>query len=483
MQKKEAATVGGIFWCKILMLAATGFALELALTAIDIYAIPVLLETGLQEKYASLIWAIPPVLDLFVESYLGSASDRCKCSWGRRRPFILGCALIAGTSVAVLAFGTSLAEKLFHGHGKFLFWMLPLAFVIADFSLDALESPVRMYLLDSVPLEVSDKANYIYAAVLALGSLFGSVIGVVDWENANIPGNANTTSENVIDQTHVVFEVSFYVFVVCVLLTLCSVKEKRTNHRTELESDDSDSSTSTDSESSSVSTFDGQSPTPEARNGEVHSMAADHMNGEVQPEHSKDNKLERAESKEQPYGIISKKEAKCFSTAKYSICHCLREVFKSIRDTWEFTRHISKPTLLLMLMEFLDWFFLLSAAFFFSDYVGKVIYGGSPTSSGEELALYAKGVRMSCWCAVIEDSVNFIYTLSLNWLSKYVSQKCLLLTGHLMVLITLAIALFSESLLILFLVSIGEGMLYGNMDSIHYSLIPYYKVSCMMQFM
>ena len=460
------------------MLTAAGFALDLGMTAIDTYDIPVLLETGLQLKYASMIWAISPVLDFFIDSYLGSVSDRCQCSWGRRRPFILGWALIAAPCLAVLAWG--------HGYSVVSFYIIPIAFVVADFALESLEYPLRMYLMDSVPLEMNDKANYLLSAMLALGSLCASLLGVVNWEKINRSPDSDSnqtaisrtrTTKSVTYQTHVIFEVAFFVFAACALITLFSVKEKR-RRRTESGSDDSDSSDSSDSSESSSSDSESEVSTidvglllfPEPGSVEDGIIA----NGEVQPKTSLEGNSLASESKQQSCGVVCNKPSEKYM---YCICNWLREVYKSMQSMWEFSKYISNPTLMLMLMTFFDWFVLLSTDLFFSDYVGRVIYKGSPGDNEELNLLYAEGVRMSCWCEVLEDSVTFVYTLSLGWISKYVSHTYLLLAGHLSFLITLGLALFTENLFALFLLCIAEGVLYGNMESIPYALIPYYKVS------
>ena len=84
----------GPAWFRIIMLSATAFAIDFALSVEAAYSLPAILKTGLDEKYAPVLWAIGPLLGILFQGCLGSASDRCKCSWGRRRPFILGLAIV-----------------------------------------------------------------------------------------------------------------------------------------------------------------------------------------------------------------------------------------------------------------------------------------------------------------------------------------------------------------------------------------------------
>lgn len=57
---------------------------------------------GLPEQYYSLTWFLSPVLGLVFTPLMGSASDQCTLSWGRRRPFIL--ALCVGVLLGVALF-------------------------------------------------------------------------------------------------------------------------------------------------------------------------------------------------------------------------------------------------------------------------------------------------------------------------------------------------------------------------------------------
>ncbi|XP_027491147.1 membrane-associated transporter protein isoform X3 [Corapipo altera] len=54
------------------------------------FVTPVLLSVGLPKNLYSLVWLISPILGFVLQPVVGSASDHCTCSWGRRRPYILG---------------------------------------------------------------------------------------------------------------------------------------------------------------------------------------------------------------------------------------------------------------------------------------------------------------------------------------------------------------------------------------------------------
>lgn len=150
---------------------------------------------GLPEQYYSLTWFLSPILGLLFTPLMGSASDQCTLSWGRRRPFIL--ALSVGVLLGIALF---LNGSLIGGY-KFAVSdpvqkTLPLStwctsrcvvflsglsisdspssqpvgivltiigVVVLDFCADASEGPIRAYLLDVADTEEQDMALNIHA--------------------------------------------------------------------------------------------------------------------------------------------------------------------------------------------------------------------------------------------------------------------------------------------------------------------------------
>jgi len=165
------------------MLSATAFAIEFCYAVVAGYGTPALLKTGLDEKYVSVMWAVGPVLGILFQGYVGSASDRCKCSWGRRRPFILGLAIAVCIALGLFPYGEILSGQVFHlsggVHTNFVIAFTAITFVAMDFCLEMLQSPVRSYLLDSVPPERSERGNSIYSAMIGIGATIGAVISAI----------------------------------------------------------------------------------------------------------------------------------------------------------------------------------------------------------------------------------------------------------------------------------------------------------------
>ncbi|KAM4824034.1 solute carrier family 45 member 4 isoform X2 [Urocitellus parryii] len=192
------------------------YAMETALVT------PVLLQIGLPEQYYSLTWFLSPVLGLLFTPLIGSASDRCTLSWGRRRPFIL--ALCVGVLVGVALFLNGSAIGLALGdvptRQPIGIVLTVLGVVVLDFSADATEGPIRAYLLDVVDSEEQDMALNIHAFSAGLGGAIGYVLGGLDWTQTFLGSWFRT-------QNQVLFFFAAIVFTVSVALHVFSIEEEQ----------------------------------------------------------------------------------------------------------------------------------------------------------------------------------------------------------------------------------------------------------------
>lgn len=59
---------------------------------------PYLLSLGLSKSLMALVWIAGPMSGALVQPYIGILSDRCRSSWGKRRPF-----MAAGTAATVFS--------------------------------------------------------------------------------------------------------------------------------------------------------------------------------------------------------------------------------------------------------------------------------------------------------------------------------------------------------------------------------------------
>lgn len=74
---------------ELVLLGGTVCGIEFCYAAETAFVTPILLGLGLNIKFVTMIWCLSPLIGLVLTPILGSMSDSCEASMGRRRPFIL----------------------------------------------------------------------------------------------------------------------------------------------------------------------------------------------------------------------------------------------------------------------------------------------------------------------------------------------------------------------------------------------------------
>uniref|UniRef100_A0A8C7XJR0 Solute carrier family 45 member 4b n=1 Tax=Oryzias sinensis TaxID=183150 RepID=A0A8C7XJR0_9TELE len=191
------------------------YAMETALVT------PVLLQIGLPEQYYSLTWFLSPILGLVFTPVIGSASDRCRLRWGRRRPFILALCLGVLLGVALFLNGSLIGLSIGDSPNSQPIGIVltVLGVVVLDFSADALEGPIRAYLLDVADTEEQDMALNIHGLSAGLGGAVGYMLGGLDWTGTAL-GKAFKSQEQIL------FLFAGVIFIVSVTLHMLSIPER-----------------------------------------------------------------------------------------------------------------------------------------------------------------------------------------------------------------------------------------------------------------
>lgn len=448
------------FWLTILFVSAAGFALEVAWSSESCYAVPAFLRSGLDERYASITWAFSPLLGVLFQSWMGSASDRS----GKRKPFILVLAVMGWLGMASFAYWSTQAGN----SGERLAFVL-VAFVFMDFSLDQFEPALRMLLLDQVPASLADKANYTYSALVAMGSFVGSIISGVEWRSftLNIIDTADEESADFDFQMRTVFGITMALFLACVATTMACIRERTTPQQNRGEAQVSEFS-----DSSTYSLL-------ECNLGTTSNFNA-HADGttEKAPKDGFDRKFPTTldvyatpTGEVPPFLDEGSRQKECQTV--------VGGIWRNVRSTIEFISYLSSATKLLWLMVVLDNVVLISMVIFLSEYVGEVVYGGSPMAADDEPAavLYERGLRVTCWARACEDLVFFFYSLFLEHYSDWINKRLALVSGHMLLLAALISAAITSSFLSVVVVVLASGLVWANVFSIPYCLITFYGVS------
>lgn len=141
-----------------------------------------LLLLGVSERVVSLAWLAGPLSGLLVQPLVGYASDACTSSLGRRRPFLIAGSIF--TTLALLLFSNALDVAA---------WLAPpetatrlalsiaiFAFFLLDFSIQAIQAPLRALVTDVVPRRQRAHANAYIGVFTGLGNLIGGVLTALD---------------------------------------------------------------------------------------------------------------------------------------------------------------------------------------------------------------------------------------------------------------------------------------------------------------
>ena len=421
-------------WWRIVALSSTILAVEFAYAVEAGYGTPTLLKTGLQERYATLMWSTGPVLGIIFQGYLGSASDRCTSSLGRRRPFILLVGIVVLVALSFFPYGTTIAHQLSTSSLSikgFVIVYTSILFVSMDFSLDAIQSPSRALLLDSVSDEQTHRGNLIYSTMIGVGATVGSIVSAIPWKKfgGEIGNNFET-------QTKVVFGVTVCLFVVCLVATLCSVNE---NHTKLL-------------------------------------RQAEHSSSEANEDRS-DSKCEVAI---RPTTLAKTDSQK----AVWRICSSTLDIFgdfcRSFQSTFSFAKNMSIHFFSLWILVVLSFSAIHSFYLFFTEYVGSVIYGGVANSEDRHLReLYDEGVLAGCACLIVYNLSLSATSVIMDPVIEYfkLNLKTVLMFADLAMLIVTGSAVVFPSLVMAVIAALTCGMFYAVLTTIPFTLASHYEVS------
>lgn len=221
VQSAESLAIKKIPIWRILLLSAVGGAVDLGYAVEGAYSTPLLVAAGMNIQYATIMLALSPIAVALSQAYLGTLTDRCPSSWGRRRPFILLFSLTLCVGLGVAPFAPYLSHLSIAWAGSLSIIITVTGVFIIDFSLGQLQLPSRAYLLDSLqPSSQVQPGNFIYSVLIGLGTLIGFILSGIDWVSL-----FNRGTSSIINQAQFVFAITAVLIIICLVCTLLSVKE------------------------------------------------------------------------------------------------------------------------------------------------------------------------------------------------------------------------------------------------------------------
>ncbi|KFQ30156.1 Membrane-associated transporter protein [Mesitornis unicolor] len=414
---------------RLIMHSMAMFGREFCYAVEAAFVTPVLLSVGLPKNLYSLVWLISPILGFVLQPVVGSASDHCTCSWGRRRPYILGLGIVMLLGMALYLNGDVMISAFISGRDKQRTWAIVitmLGVVLFDFAADFIDGPIKAYLFDVCSHEDKEKGLHYHALFTGLGGALGYLTGAMDW-------GKTVLAHSLASEFQVIFFFAALVFLICLTVHLRSIPEVPLRYENE----------ETKFLLEVTESYKYSSIEEEIKNGYLKSTCT-----EI-----------KAATKPGKCTITSPTEDQRQMTFK-----SLMKALLSMPPHYRY----------LCVSHLFGWMAFLSNMLFFTDFMGQVVYRGSPYAPHNSTLYltYKTGVEVGCWGLCINAVSSSVYSYVQKILLPYIGLKGLYFIGYLLFgLGTGLIGLFPNVYSTLALCS-----LFGVMSSTLYT-VPFHLIA------
>ena len=416
-------------WRLFLLSASTG-ALDLGYAVEGAYIIPFMVASGLSLTLSTVLITLSPVMGMLFQGFIGAVSDKCTCSWGRRRPFIVLFSLTAVLGFAPLPYCYYI--------DTFFLKLIPIVVCVflLDFSCGLLMLPTRAYLLDVVPVSQSKTGNFIISVAVGVGAALGYGLGAVDWSVVI------RTSISIEHQSQIVFGLTSVVFIVAMICTILSVKEQNP------------SVLEAYVKSTGATSVPEEETTFNEKRFEAHSDS---------------------ESSEKQPLVSGKPKNKCLPGSD-KICKTFAE---STIGVLKFAYYMSYDMWFLWLMTAFAFASDFSFTYGFTTFVGLAVYDGDSSSPEGSVSydLYTKGVRMGSLGLAIATVCCSVMSLVLDYITRWIRLKTVLLITLAAFVCALCLLMYCRELYQVYILAAMYGPFYAATLTVPFALIPMYQVS------
>jgi len=448
---------------RVVALNAIAGSIDVLMAVEGAYFVPAILNIGLSPFYGAMLLSISPLTSMFFQSYVGSASDQCQCSWGRRRPFIAALSFTSLLGLLLFPLIEDIANLVREdSRDAVLISLVITSTFISDFcGASLIQVPFRAYVLDVLPQKQVVLGNMIYSICLSVGSATGFGIGAVNWSTLF------TSSDNFSLQVKFVFGLTLLITVACTIITLFSVSEQDSQCQENSVFDKIGNPAVTVSTSKAEIVSDsGLAQHVESINkpGDNASIKNDDYNEadvECGQNSSHDGRMASSEPSLTSSESISGNTEEDTSTPKPNVnvtvgyCGCAANCVQSLIGNLHFQRFMSSPMVVLCIAVFFGLLAFFSQVFFFTNYVGEITYGGdvSAPKNSTEYHNYTDGVKFGSLILGVSAIVGLMVSLLLGPLIKLVGMRPLFVTAYVLLMIQSGILTLSPNRFIVFAIS------------------------------
>ena len=451
---------------RIFMLSAALFFVGYSYAINDGFGVPLLLEAGIKGQYAPFVLGISSTINVFLGGYLGSSSDRCTNPFGRRRPYIIGLATLLLIAAILYPYGKVLSHVFQLKHSSrtiHLIFHTAICVITFDVCLDMTNALDRSYLFDSITVQQNSYGNAIFSLMTSAGSCFGALLSALNWEDILHLSNGG--------QTKIVFATVIIILLVCVMLTINSVKEPKIGKNGKIDATKNSAWTRCFM-SCNYFAFDPYNMYMGTKVNEI-SQSEENL-PIIDFEDSFDDELNKPEPIPHK-GTVPQNRISC----KSKCYHFIREAFYTIYNALCFIKSLSTATLCLWLAQVLEWMTMLSLLFFITNFVASIVYNGLPNAepNSKERKDYDKGVRMGFLCQCIGYGSSLLFSLFLySKYSRKIETRAIYVGIHVLTFLATGLLIFSKSIYLVASLHIIFGCFYSWIQIVPFNLLQKYKV-------
>ncbi|XP_034751592.1 membrane-associated transporter protein [Etheostoma cragini] len=410
------------------------------------FVTPVLLSVGLPRSLYSLVWLISPILGFLLQPIIGSASDYCRSSWGRRRPYILVLGILMLIGITLFLNGDAVVSAIVSNRSLKSTWAIVVVMfgvVMFDFAADFIDGPIKAYLFDVCSHRDKERGLHYHALLTGLGGACGYLIGAIDWGHSIL-------GQLLGSEYQVIYFFSAVTWGIFLTVHLFSIPEQP------LGKDPNASDPSTSS---------------------VLRLLGSHSNGygalakepvsQVRPASIPDLRPRSFSALGEANSVTSSAKQPNKEAQKRMT---FRSMMKAIINMPNHYRY-------LCVSHLLGWTAFLCNMLFFTDFMGQIVYNGNPYAdhNSTAYATYERGVEVGCWGLCINAVSSALYSYVQRVLLPYIGLKGLYFVGYFVFgMGTSLIGLFPNIIVTLILCTVF-GVMSSTLYTIPYNLIAEYQ--------
>ncbi|XP_059191055.1 solute carrier family 45 member 3 [Centropristis striata] len=408
---------------RLVLLNSLTCGLEICVAAGITYVPPLLLEAGVEERYMTMVLGIGPVLGLLFIPLIGSASDHCNSSYGRRRPFIWLLSLGVLIALFIIPHADVLAARLAWGGQTLQVGFLIFGVGLLDFCGQVCFTPLEALLSDLYRDEEDcSQAFAMFSFMVSLGGCVGYLLPALDWSSGLL-------SLYLGGQAECLFSLLIFIFVSSVLITMKVSEEP-------------------------------------ASSGLVGSGSL----------------LESGAGVIDP-GRCGVPRSCCYllkcklRLLKFGPLLCL------LRTCWSMTPaiyrsycHVPRVMRQLCVAQLCSWMAVMSFMLFYTDFVGEGLYEGVPSAlpGSAPKQRYNEGIRMGSLGLFLQCATSTFFSLVMSRLVRHVGSRWVYMSSMVSFTVSALVICLSKSVVLVTIMAALTGYAYATLQTLPYTLTCHY---------